>query len=120
MCCLENEEWIQGTVTGTRILATLVQTSHKIDPTRPTTAAMNQARNDSGYAEVSDVVVYNYGDKQLAYVKNKEAHPNRVMFCTEGTSFVCDLFSTGSYLLALVTADFKLSGTMALVLPPKN
>lgn len=26
----------------------------------------------------------------------------------------------GSYLLALETADFRLSGTMALVLPPKN
>jgi beta-galactosidase len=88
MWCLENEEWIQGTVTGTRILETLVQTTHKIDPTRPATAAMNHARNDGGYADVLDVVGYNYGDKQLAYVKDKESHPDRVMFCTEGTSFV--------------------------------
>jgi beta-galactosidase len=35
-----------------------------------------------------DVVGYNYGDKQLAYVKDKEKYPDRVMFCTEGTSFV--------------------------------
>jgi len=88
MWCLENEEWIQGTVMGSRILETLAQTTRKIDPTRPVTAAMNHARNDGGYAEVMDVVGYNYGDKQLAYVKDKEKYPARVIFCTEGTSFV--------------------------------
>jgi beta-galactosidase len=88
MWCMENEEAIQGTVMGARILESLVQTTHKIDSTRPVTAAMNHARNDGGYADVMDVVGYNYGDKQLAYVKDKEAHPDRVIFCTEGTSFV--------------------------------
>jgi beta-galactosidase len=88
MWCMENEEWIQGTVMGTRILETLVETTHKIDPTRKVTAAMNHARNEGGYADVLDVVGYNYGDKQLAYVKDREKFPDRVMFCTEGTSFV--------------------------------
>jgi beta-galactosidase len=88
MWCMENEEWIQGTVMGAKILETLVQTTHKIDPTRPVTAAMNHGRNDGGYADVMDVVGYNYGDKQLAYVKDREQFPDRVMFCTEGTSFV--------------------------------
>jgi len=88
MWSMENEEWIQGTVTGTRILETLVATAHKIDPSRKVTAAMNHARNDGGYANVLDVVGYNYGDKQLAYVKDHEKYPNRVLFCTEGTSFV--------------------------------
>jgi len=88
MWCMENEEGIQGTVTGTRILETLVATTRKIDPSRKITAAMNHARNDGGYAEVLDVVGYNYGDKQLAYVKDHEKYPNRVIFCTEGTSFV--------------------------------
>lgn len=88
MWSMENEEWIQGTVTGARILETMVQTTHKMDPTRKVTAAMNHARNDGGYADVMDVLGYNYGDKQLAYVKDKEAHPDRVVFCTEGTSFV--------------------------------
>jgi beta-galactosidase len=88
MWSMENEEAIQGTVMGARILETLVQTTHKIDPTRKVTAAMNHARNEGGYADVLDVLGYNYGDKQLAYVKDKEAHPDRVMFCTEGTSFV--------------------------------
>jgi beta-galactosidase len=88
MWCMENEEWIQGTVMGTRILETLVATTHTIDHTRPVTAAMNHARNEGGYADMLDVVGYNYGDKQLAYVKDREKFPDRVMFCTEGTSFV--------------------------------
>jgi len=88
MWSMENEEGIQGTVTGTRILETLVATTHKIDPSRKVTAAMNHARNEGGYADVLDVVGYNYGDKQLAYVKDHEKFPERVMFCTEGTSFV--------------------------------
>ncbi len=88
MWSLENEEAIQGTVMGARIMKTMVETCHRIDPTRKTTAAMNHARNEGGYSDVLDVVGYNYGDKQLAYVKDKEAHPDRVMFCTEGTSFV--------------------------------
>lgn len=88
MWSMENEEWIQGTVMGKRILETLVQTTHKVDSTRPVTAAMNHARNEGGYADVLDVVGYNYGDKQLAYVIDKEDHHDRVIFCTEGTSFV--------------------------------
>jgi len=88
MWSLENEEAMQGTVMGARIMETMVETSHQIDPTRKVTAAMNHARNDGGYSDVLDVVGYNYGDKQLAYVKDKENHPDRVMFCTEGTSFV--------------------------------
>ncbi|PJJ08138.1 beta-galactosidase [Flavobacterium sp. 1] len=88
MWSLENEEAMQGTVMGARILETMVETSHQIDPTRKVTAAMNHARNEGGYSDVLDVVGYNYGDKELAYVKDKENHPDRVMFCTEGTSFV--------------------------------
>jgi len=88
MWSLENEEAMQGTVMGARIMQTLVNTAHKIDPSRKVTAAMNHARNEGGYSDVLDVVGYNYGDKQLAYVKDKENHPDRVMFCTEGTSFV--------------------------------
>jgi beta-galactosidase len=88
MWSMENEEAIQGTVMGARILETLVETTHRIDPSRKVTAAMNHARNDGGYADVLDVVGYNYGDKQLAYVKDHEKYPNRVEFCTEGTSFV--------------------------------
>jgi len=88
MWSMENEEWIQGTVTGTRILETMVETTHKIDPTRPVTAAMNHGRNDNGYSDVLDVVGYNYGDKKLAYVKDHEKYHKRIEFCTETTSFI--------------------------------
>ena len=88
MWSMENEEAIQGTVMGARILETMVETTHRIDPTRKVTAAMNHARNEGGYADVLDVVGYNYGDKGLAYVKDHENYPNRIEFCTEGTSFV--------------------------------
>jgi beta-galactosidase len=88
MWSMENEEWIQGTVTGTRILETMVETTHKIDSTRPVTAAMNHGRNQGGYSDVLDVVGYNYGDKKLAYVKDHENYPQRVQFCTETTSFI--------------------------------
>lgn len=88
MWSMENEESIQGTVTGARILETMVATSHKIDPSRKVTAAMNHARNEGGYSDVLDVVGYNYGDKGLAYVKDHENYPQRIEFCTESTSFV--------------------------------
>ena len=88
MWSMENEEWIQGTVMGARILETLVETAHKIDPSRPVTAAMNHGRNEGGYSNVLDVVGYNYGDKGLAYVKDHEKYPQRIEFCTESTSFI--------------------------------
>jgi beta-galactosidase len=88
MWSMENEEWIQGTVQGARILESMVTATHKIDSTRKVTAAMNHARNDGGYSDVLDVVGYNYGDKQLAYVRDKEKHPERVVFSTESTSFI--------------------------------
>jgi beta-galactosidase len=88
MWSMENEEAIQGTVTGARILKTMAETTHRIDPTRPVTAAMNHARNEGGYSDVLDVVGYNYGDKGLAYVKDHDNYPNRILFCTESTSFI--------------------------------
>jgi beta-galactosidase len=88
MWCMENEEAIQGTVMGARILESMVETTHRIDPTRHVTAAMNHARNEGGYSDVLDVVGYNYGDKGLAYVKDHESYPDRVLFSTESTSFI--------------------------------
>ncbi|MFZ1290486.1 MAG: beta-galactosidase GalA, partial [Melioribacteraceae bacterium] len=85
---MENEEAIQGTIIGTRIIKTLVETTHRIDPTRPVTAAMNHGRNEGGYSDVLDVVGYNYGDKSMAYVKDHENYPQRILFSTESTSFI--------------------------------
>jgi len=88
MWCLENEESLEGNITGTRILESMVAAVHKIDPTRPTTAAMNHGWNDGGYSDVLDVVGYNYGQRGMQYVKDHEKYPQRKMFVTESTSYV--------------------------------
>jgi beta-galactosidase len=88
MWCMENEEPIQGTKIGARIMETMVETAHSIDPSRPVTAAMNHGWNDEGYSDVLDVVGYNYGDKRSQYVNDHEKYPQRKMFVTECTSFV--------------------------------
>jgi beta-galactosidase len=88
MWCMENEEPIQGTEIGARMMETMVETTHSIDPSRPVTAAMNHGWNDGGYSDVLDVVGYNYGDKRSQYVKDHEKYQQRKMFVTECTSFV--------------------------------
>ncbi|WP_188931734.1 beta-galactosidase GalA [Dyadobacter endophyticus] len=88
MWCLENEESLEGQVTGTRILEKMVETAHQLDPTRPVTAAMNHGWNEGGYSDVLDVVGYNYGQRGMQYVKDHEKYPNRKMFVTESTSYV--------------------------------
>lgn len=88
MWCLENEENIQGTVMGARLIHKLVALTHSLDPTRQTTAAMNHAWNDGGYADELDVVGYNYGQRGMQYVVDHEKYPERLMFVTESTSYV--------------------------------
>ncbi|MGA2406382.1 MAG: beta-galactosidase GalA [Bacteroidales bacterium] len=85
---MENEESLEGRVTGTRILEPLVEVTRRIDPTRPITAAMNHGWNEGGYSDVLDVVGYNYGQRDMQYVKDREKYPQRKMFVTECTSFV--------------------------------
>lgn len=87
MWCLENEEIIEGTPIGTRILKTLHDFTKKLDPTRQTTAAINKRWNEAGYGDVVDVVGYNYGQRNMQYVKDKKLFPNRLMIGTETTSF---------------------------------
>lgn len=88
MWSIENEEWLQGSITGTRIVETLHNLIKKLDPTRPTTAAMNHGWNDAGYSDVVDVVGYNYGQRGMQYVKDKEKYPQRKMIASESTSYV--------------------------------
>ncbi len=88
MWCLENEESIEGTKTGTRILQSLADVTRKLDPSRQLTAAINRRWNEAGYSEVLDVVGYNYGQRGMQYVKDHEQYPQRLMIATETTSFV--------------------------------
>jgi beta-galactosidase len=88
MWCMENEESVQGTVMGTRLVTTLVETTHRIDPTRPVTAAINNAWNEGGFSDALDVMGYNYGQRGMQYLKDHEKFPQRKMFVTESTSYV--------------------------------
>lgn len=87
MWCLENEESIEGTAIGTRIVKSLVDITNKIDPTRPATAAMNHGWNDAGYGNALNVVGYNYGQRKMQYIKDHEQYPERKMIVTETASF---------------------------------
>lgn len=83
---LENEEVLEGTPAGARILKTLSDITRKIDPTRPTLAAMNHGWNDNGYGDGVDVVGYNYGHRGTD-VEHHGLYPNRRMIGSESASF---------------------------------
>lgn len=88
MWCLENEETIEGSVIGARILRSMANTAHKLDPTRQVTAGMNRNWHEGGYSDALDVIGYNYGHRNGQYVKDKKAHPDCPVMVTESTSFV--------------------------------
>jgi beta-galactosidase len=84
---LENEEPLQGTVTGTRILETLARTVRKIDPMRPVTAALNHGYNEAGYTDILDVVGYNYGHNYGTFVNDHKQYPHRKIYCSEVSAY---------------------------------
>ncbi|CAM4248659.1 beta-galactosidase [Paenibacillus endophyticus] len=83
---LENEEVLEGTVMGARILRSLSQLAHKLDPTRPTMAAMNHGWSSGGYAEAIDIVGYNYGHRG-ADVDGRRKNPDRLILGSESASY---------------------------------
>ena len=83
---MENEELLEGTAMGTRILTTLARATHRIDPTRPVVAAMNQGWNKAGYSDVLDVVGYNYGQRESQDVRDHGAFPQRRIIGSESAS----------------------------------
>lgn len=86
MWCLENEECIEGTKIGKQITATLRDRVHAMDPTRPTTAAINHCWNNNNYEECVDFMGYNYGQRDGQYIKDMKQYPDRMIICTESTS----------------------------------
>jgi beta-galactosidase len=84
--CLDNEEVILGSINAKRIETKLRDIVHKMDPTRPTTVAMNHGWNENNYEECVDIVGYNYGQRQDQYIKDLEKYPDRMTICTESTS----------------------------------
>ncbi|NEW05769.1 glycoside hydrolase family 2 protein [Paenibacillus sp. SYP-B3998] len=84
--CMENEEILEGKVTGARILRTLATTTRKLDATRPTLAAMNHGWNGEGYSDQVDIVGYNYGQRKLQDVTDHQAYLSRIMLGSESAS----------------------------------
>ncbi len=84
--CIDNEEVILGTIIGKRIEQRLRELVHKLDPTRPTTVAMNHGYNENNYWECMDILGYNYGQRNNQYIKDLEEYPDRMTICTESTS----------------------------------
>ncbi|WP_139995043.1 beta-galactosidase GalA [Paenibacillus paridis] len=83
---LENEEVLEGTVMGARILKTMSKLTRKLDPTRPTMAAMNHGWSSGGYAEAVDIVGYNYGHRG-ADLDGRSKNPDRLIIGSESASF---------------------------------
>ncbi|HZG78763.1 MAG TPA: beta-galactosidase GalA [Paenibacillus sp.] len=83
---LENEEVLEGTVTGARILKSMAAAVRRLDPTRPITAAMNHGWNQGGYVAALDVVGYNYGHRG-ADQNGKRVDPNRRIVGSESASY---------------------------------
>lgn len=83
---MENEEILEGTVMGARMLRTLASITRSIDPTRPTLAAMNHGWNDGGYSDGVDIVGYNYGQREDQDIRDHQQFPSRKMIGSESAS----------------------------------
>ncbi len=92
---MENEEHLEGTAMGARILRRLARRARQVDPTRPTTAAMNHGWWTGGYADQVDIVGFNYGENSVSNsnvtedhrdLKYHREHPGRRLVGTETNS----------------------------------
>ena len=83
---LENEEPLEGTVMGARIVDSLVRLAHRLDPTRPTTGAQNHGHFEGGYSAKLDVKGYNYGHNWDRDVDYHRVHPEKPVTATESNA----------------------------------
>jgi len=82
---LGNEEPHQATARGARINAELQHHVRRLDPTRPTTFAMDQGW-DNGVGRVVDVLGFNYRTNQIEAYHHR--HPEQPVIGTETASTV--------------------------------
>jgi beta-galactosidase len=82
---LGNEEPHQATERGARINAELKQHVKRLDPTRPTTFAMDQGW-DTGVGRVVDVLGFNYRTNQIEAYHTR--HPKQLVYGSETGSTV--------------------------------
>ena len=86
MWSMGNEEWIlQNTDQGERVVASMVQRSHELDPTRLCTAAVNGSY-DLGVSKSLDVEGFNYNLGKIDAYHQK--HPQRPGIGSETASTV--------------------------------
>ncbi|HEX6466732.1 MAG TPA: glycoside hydrolase family 2 TIM barrel-domain containing protein [Terriglobales bacterium] len=71
MWSLCNEEGEQKTAYGAKIFAAMKAAVRKIDPTRPTTAAMNGGFTKEGFNSVQDILGMNYHNSEFAKVHSE-------------------------------------------------
>ena len=80
-----NEESVQGTETGVRMVRRMVKAVKALDTTRPVTAAMNGSMfTAANVSQVVDVVGFNY--QQDTYDRFHREHPTLPMTSSEDTS----------------------------------
>jgi beta-galactosidase len=68
MWSLANEEGQQRTKYGAQIFAAMKAAVHELDPTRPTTSAMNGGFTKEGFISVEDLLGMNYHNAEFAKV----------------------------------------------------
>jgi beta-galactosidase len=94
MWSIGNEIREQGMATGKETAKFLSDICHKLDPSRPVTAGLNQhvAAIKNGMSDVVDLVGFNY--KPYDYKSKHAEHPNYVLYGSETASTVS---SRGEY-----------------------
>ena len=83
---MENEEPLEGTPMGARILDSLVKAVHRLDPTRPATAAQNHGHLEGGYSDKVDVKGFNYGHNNDKDMDFHRRHPRKPVMATESNA----------------------------------
>jgi beta-galactosidase len=85
---IANEEPLQGTRIGARMATTMKRLVHRLDPSRPITAAMNAPKDwGNGVSNVVDVQGFNYGHA-ADFDAYHHAHPLQPLIGTETASTV--------------------------------
>lgn len=82
---LFNEEPLQGTPIGRKMVKRMMRAVRKLDPTRPILGAMNGGvMEDEGTADITDITGFNYMNG--GYDKFKEKHPDQPVIGSETVS----------------------------------
>jgi beta-galactosidase len=74
MWSLCNEERLQRTVYGAKIFSAMKAAVDKIDPTRPTTSAMNGGYTQDGFISVEGILGMNYHNLEFAKIHAEYPH----------------------------------------------